>query len=97
MTLLRGPAGAERRLLRPLDRLYPVILIDAIVVKIRDGQVANWPIHAVMASTWAAKPDVLGCWVGETGGAGVKFSISVLTELRNRGIHDTLIVCHDGV
>jgi hypothetical protein len=70
---------------RPLDRIYPVILIDAIVVKIRDGQVANRPIYVAMGVNMDGERDVLGCWVGPSGGEGAKFWMGVLTELRNRG------------
>jgi hypothetical protein len=55
---------------RPLDRVYPVILIDAIVVKIRDGQVANRPIYVAMGINLDGERDVLGLWVGPTGGDG---------------------------
>jgi putative transposase len=82
---------------RPLDRVYPVILIDAIVVKIRDGQVANRPIYVAMGVNIDGERDVLGMWVGPTGGEGAKFWMTVLTELRNRGITDTFIVCCDGL
>ncbi len=82
---------------RPLDRVYPVILIDAIVVKIRDGQVANRPIYVTMGINLDGERDVLGCWVGPTGGEGAKFWMTVLTELRNRGVQDTFIVCCDGL
>jgi putative transposase len=82
---------------RPLDRVYPVILIDAIVVKIRDGQVTNRPIYVAMGVNMDGERDVLGMWVGPTGGEGAKFWMTVLTELRNRGITDTFIVCCDGL
>jgi transposase-like protein len=82
---------------RPLDRVYPVILIDAIVVKIRDGQVANRPIYVALGVNMDGERDVLGMWVGPTGGEGAKFWMSVLTELRNRGINDSFIVCCDGL
>jgi putative transposase len=82
---------------RPLDRVYPVLLIDAIVVKIRDGQVTNRPIYVVMGVNMDGERDVLGCWVGPTGGEGAKYWMTVLTELRNRGVHDTFIVCCDGL
>jgi putative transposase len=82
---------------RPLDRVYPVILIDAIFVKIRDGQVANRPIYVAMGVNMEGERDVLGMWVGPTGGEGAKFWMTVLTELRNRGIQDTFIVCCDGL
>ena len=58
---------------RPLDAVYPVILIDAIVVKIRDGQVANRPIYVAMGVNLNGERDVLGMWVGPTGGEGAKF------------------------
>ncbi len=82
---------------RPLDAVYPVILIDAIVVKIRDGQVANRPIYVAMGVNLNGERDVLGMWVGPTGGEGAKFWAGILTELRNRGIQDTFIVCCDGL
>ena len=82
---------------RPLDGVYPVILIDAIVVKIRDGQVANRPIYVAMGINLDGERDVLGLWVGPTGGEGAKYWAGVLGELRNRGIHDTFIVCCDGL
>lgn len=77
--------------------IYPVILIDAIVVKIRDGQVANRPIYVAMGVNMDGERSVLGCWVGPTGGEGAKFWMTVLTELRNRGVQDTFIVCCDGL
>jgi Transposase, Mutator family len=82
---------------RPLDRVYPVLLIDAIVVKIRDGQVANRPIYVAMGINLDGERDVLGLWVGPAGGEGAKFWMSLLTELRNRGVQDTFIVCCDGL
>jgi putative transposase len=82
---------------RPLDAVYPVILIDAIVVKIRDGQVANRPIYVAMGVNMQGERDVLGMWVGPAGGEGAKFWMTVLTELKNRGIKDTFIVCCDGL
>lgn len=82
---------------RPLDRIYPVLLIDAINVKIRDGQVANRPVYVAMGVNLEGERDVLGMWVGPSGGEGAKFWMSVLTELRNRGIADCFIVCCDGL
>ncbi len=83
--------------LEDMDRVYPVILIDAIVVKIRDGQVANRPIYVAMGINLDGERDVLGAWVGPTGGEGAKFWMTVLTEIRNRGVQDTFIVCCDGL
>src|SRR3954452_4838957 len=82
---------------RPLERVYPVLLIDAIVVKIRDGQVANRPVYVVLGVNLDGERDVLGLWVGPAGGEGAKFWMSVLTELRNRGVADAFIVCCDGL
>ncbi len=81
---------------RPLDRVYPVVLIDAIHVKIREGQVINRPIYVVIGINCQGERDVLGLWVG-TGGEGAKQWMSVLTELRNRGVADVLIACCDGL
>jgi transposase-like protein len=82
---------------RPLDRVYPVLLIDAIVVKIRDGQVANRPVYVVLGVNLDGERDVLGMWVGPAGGEGAKFWMTVLTELRNRGVAEAFIVCCDGL
>lgn len=81
---------------RPLDALYPVVFIDAIVVKIRDGAVANRPIYVVMGVNMEGERDILGLWVGQ-GGEGSKQWASILTELRNRGVADVLICCCDGL
>jgi putative transposase len=81
---------------RPLDALWPVIFIDAIVVKIRDGAVANRPVYVACGINLEGERDVLGLWVGK-GGEGAKHWLNVLTELRNRGIEDVLIVACDGL
>jgi len=81
---------------RPLDPLYPVVFIDAIMVKIRDGSVANRPIYVAMAVTMDGEREVLGLWVGN-GGEGAKHWLGVLTELKNRGVNDVLILCCDGL
>jgi transposase-like protein len=81
---------------RPLDPVWPMVFIDAIVVKIRDGSVANRPIYVVMGVNMDGERDVLGLWVG-TGGEGAKHWLGVLTELKNRGLNDALIVCCDGL
>jgi len=80
----------------PLDEVYAAIFIDAIVVKIRDGQVANRPVYAAIGVSLAGEKDVLGLWAG-TGGEGAKFWMSVLTDLRNRGVRDTFFVVCDGL
>jgi putative transposase len=82
---------------RPLDAVYPVLLIDAIVLKIRDGQVANRPVYVALGITVDGERDVLGLWVGPAGGEGAKQWMGMLTELRNRGVADVCIVCCDGL
>ena len=81
----------------PLDRLYPVLLIDAIVIKVRDSQVANRPVYVAIGVNMDDERDVLGLWLGPTGGEGAKQWMTMLTELRNRGVADALIVCCDGL
>lgn len=81
---------------RPLDSIYPVIFIDCIHVKIRDGQVANRPIYVALAVTAEGGKDILGLWAGD-GGEGAKYWLRVLTELKNRGIADVLMVVCDGL
>jgi putative transposase len=81
---------------RPLDEIYAAIFIDAIVVKVRDGQVANRPIYAAIGVTLAGEKDILGLWAG-TGGEGAKFWMSVLTDIRNRGVKDVFFVVCDGL
>ncbi len=81
---------------RPLDAVYPVIFIDAIVVKVRDGQVRNKPIYVVIGVTVTGERDILGLWAGD-GGEGAKFWLQVLTELKNRGVADVCIAVCDGL
>jgi transposase-like protein len=81
---------------RPLDPVYPVIFIDAINVKVRDGQVTNRPIYVVIGVTVAGERDILGLWAGD-GGEGAKFWLAVLTELKNRGVGDVCIAVCDGL
>jgi putative transposase len=81
---------------RPLDVVYPVVFIDAIHVKIRDGQVGNRPIYTAIGVTVDGERDILGLWAG-TGGEGAKYWLSVLTEIKNRGTADVCIVVCDGL
>jgi transposase-like protein len=81
---------------RPLERVYPVVFIDAIHVKIRDGQVANRPIYVVIGVTCNGERDILGLWAGD-GGEGAKFWLQVLTEIKNRGVADVCIAVCDGL
>ena len=82
---------------RPLDGLYAVVLIDAIVVKVRDTQVANRPVYVAIGVNMDGQRDVLGLWLGPTGGEGAKQWATMLTDLRNRGLLDALVVCCDGL
>jgi putative transposase len=83
---------------RPLDPVYPVIFIDAVNVKIRDGSVANRPIYIVLAVTVEGTRDVLGFWAGEHGdGEGSKYWMRLLSEIKNRGVNDVCIVVCDGL
>jgi transposase-like protein len=81
---------------RPLDPVYPVVFLDAINVKIRDGKVANRPIYVALAVTAEGTRDILGLWAGD-GGEGAKFWYAVCTELRNRGVADVLMAVCDGL
>lgn len=72
---------------RPLDRVYPVVFIDAIRVKVRDGQVTNRPVYVALGASVNGSRDILGLWA-EDGGEGAKFWLSVLTEIKNRGVED---------
>ena len=80
---------------RPLDSFYPIIYLDALQVKIRDGaHVINKAIYLVIGVTLAGYKEVLGMWIAHT--EGVKFWLQIVTELRNRGVQDILIACVDG-
>ena len=81
---------------RPLDGVYAAVFIDAIMVKVRDGQVANRPIYAAIGVSLAGEKDVLGLWAG-TGGEGAKFWMAVLTDLKNRGVNDVFFLVCDGL
>ncbi|GIF78641.1 hypothetical protein Asi02nite_81590 [Asanoa siamensis] len=81
---------------RPLDPVYPVIFLDAVHVKIRDGKVANRPVYVALAVTVEGTRDILGLWAGD-GGEGAKFWLQVLTELKNRGVEDACMVVCDGL
>src|SRR6185437_10757075 len=82
---------------RPLDRVYPVIFIDALMVKIRDGVVANRPACLAIGIDCDGAKQVLGLWVGPATGESAKFWLTVLSELKGRGVADVCIVCCDGL
>ncbi|MEV5666543.1 IS256 family transposase [Streptomyces flaveolus] len=81
---------------RPLDPVYPVVFIDAIHVKIRDGAVANRPIYVALAVTTEGRREILGLWAGD-GGEGAKHWLHILTEIKNRGVSDVLMLVCDGL
>jgi transposase-like protein len=81
---------------RPLEDIYPVIFLDALVLKIRDGgQVQRKACYLALAIAMDGERDVLGMWFQETEGA--KFWMQVLSELKRRGVRDILICCVDGL
>ena len=82
---------------RPLEKIYAAIFVDAIHVKIRYGQVGNRPIYAAIGVDLAGHKDVLGLWAGDGGGESAKFWMSVLTEIKNRGVRDVFFVVCDGL
>lgn len=81
---------------RPLDSVYAAVFIDAIVIKVRDGQVSNRPFYAAIGVTTDGRKDVLGLWAG-SGGEGAKFWMSVLVDLKNRGVADVFFLICDGL
>lgn len=81
---------------RPLDSVYPIVYLDAIVVKIRDqGVVRNKSVYIALGVTVQGNKEVLGLWIEPTEGA--KFWLKVVNELKTRGIQDVLILCCDGL
>lgn len=81
---------------RPLDPLYPIIYLDCIVLKIRQNQrVINKSLYLALGVNMLGHKELLGLWLAETEGA--KFWLSVLTELKSRGVNDILIACVDGL
>lgn len=82
---------------RPLERVYAAVFIDAIMVKIRDGQVRNRPVYAAIGVDLDGHKDILGMWAGDGDGESAKFWLAVLTELKNRGVKDVFFVVCDGL
>ena len=80
---------------RPLDSLYPIIYLDCIHVKVREGAVRVKAVYLAIGVTLAGEKEVLGMWLAQTEGA--KFWLQVVTELRNRGVQDIFIACVDGL
>ena len=81
---------------RPLDAVYPIVYLDCIVIKIRENQtVINKAIYLALGVNVEGHKDLLGLWISQNEGA--KFWLSVLTELKARGVQDILIACVDGL
>jgi putative transposase len=81
---------------RPLDAVYPIVYLDALVVKIRDaGHVRNRAIYVAIGVNLKGNKEVLGLWTNEAEGA--KFWLQVLTDMKNRGVADIFIACVDGL
>jgi putative transposase len=81
---------------RPLDSVYPILYLDCIVVKVRqDKRVTNKAVYLALGVNIFGRKELLGLWISENEGA--KFWLSVLTELKNRGVKDVFIACVDGL
>lgn len=80
---------------RPLDALYPIVYLDCIHVKVRDGTVRVKAVYLAIGINLAGEKEVLGLWIAQTEGA--RFWLQVVTELKNRGVQDILIACVDGL
>lgn len=81
---------------RPLDPIYPILYLDALQVKVRDqGRVSNKAIYLAIGVNMQGLKEVLGLWASETEGA--KFWLSVVTELKNRGVRDLFVASVDGL
>jgi putative transposase len=81
---------------RPLDPLYPIVYLDALMVKMRDnGVVQNRAVYVALGVTREGRKEVLGLW--SSANEGAKFWLQVLTELKNRGLQDIFIACVDGL
>ena len=81
---------------RPLEKSYPILFLDALRVNSRqDGKNINKALYVALAINWEGRKEVLGLWLANTEGA--KFWMSVLTDIKNRGVEDILIACMDGL
>lgn len=80
---------------RPLDPVYPIVYLDCIHVKVRDGTVRVKAVYLAIGVTMSGEKEVLGLWLAQTEGA--KFWLQVVTELKNRGVQDIFIACVDGL
>ncbi|WP_245537922.1 IS256 family transposase [Tsukamurella paurometabola] len=82
---------------RPLEPIYVAVFIDALHIKVRDGQVANRPFYAAIGVDLDGHKDVLGIWAGEGGGESAKFWYAVLSSLKSRGVNDVFFLVCDGL
>ena len=80
---------------RPLEPIYPIVYLDCIHVKVREGAVRVKAVYLAIGITMTGDKEVLGLWLAQTEGA--KFWLQVITELRNRGVQDIFIACVDGL
>jgi putative transposase len=81
---------------RPLEKVYPVVFLDAIHFKVRkDNRIINKAAYSVLGITLSGQKDILGIWIGETESAS--FWLGVCNELKNRGVSDILVACKDGL
>lgn len=81
---------------RPLDSVYPIVYLDALHLKMRtDGTVQTRAVYLALGVNLEGHKELLGLWIGEKEGS--KFWLSILTELKNRGVQDILIACVDGL
>lgn len=81
---------------RPLEAIYPIVYLDALVCKVREERhVRNKALYVVLGITLEGNKEILGFWIAPTEGA--KFWLQVLTELQNRGVQDIFIACVDGL
>jgi putative transposase len=80
---------------RPLDTLYPIVYLDCIHVKVRDGSVRVKAVYLAIGINMSGEKEVLGLWIAQAEGA--KFWLQVVTELKNRGVQDIFIACVDGL
>ncbi len=81
---------------RPLDSVYPILYLDALIVKVKEnGRVINKAVYLVIGVNLQGLKEVLGIWIAETEGA--KFWLSIVTELQTRGVADVFIACVDGL
>ncbi|WKK27747.1 IS256 family transposase [Streptomyces olivoreticuli] len=81
---------------RPLDSLWPVVYIDALWIKVRDGKVANRPVYLAVGVDLDGCKHVLGLWIGKDG-EGARQWLTILGELKARGVGDVLVACCDGL